>query len=108
VKAIAVTGSKRSSEIPDVPSMAEAGFPDVDTQLWSGFFAAVDTPPAIAAKLETALRRAISDPGVSEKLKGMAVTPGGDSTADQFRAMIDKDIAGFQAIIKAANLKFEN
>jgi tripartite-type tricarboxylate transporter receptor subunit TctC len=108
VKAIAVTGSKRSSEIPDVPSMAEAGFPEVDTQLWSGFFAAVNTPPAIAAKLETALRRAISDPGVSEKLKGMAVTPGGDSTADQFRAMIDKDIAGFQAIIKAANLKFEN
>jgi tripartite-type tricarboxylate transporter receptor subunit TctC len=107
VRALAVTGSKRSEELPNVPSMAEAGFPDVNTQLWSGFFAAKDTPPAVVAKLESALQKAIKDPGVSAKLKNMAVTPGGTSSAE-FRAMIDKDIAGYETVIKAANLHFEN
>jgi tripartite-type tricarboxylate transporter receptor subunit TctC len=108
VKALAVTGSKRSGELPDVPSMAEAGFPGVNTALWSGFFAPVNVPAAITAKLEDALRKAIADPGVSDKLKGMAVTPGGGTTGAQFRAMIDKDIQGYEKIIKAANLKFDN
>jgi tripartite-type tricarboxylate transporter receptor subunit TctC len=105
VRAIAVTGSQRSDQLPDVPSMAESGFPDVNTQLWSGFFASAKTPPAITKKLEDALRQSISDKGVGEKLRGMAVTPGNIS-ADQFKAMIDKDIQGYVDVIKAANLKF--
>jgi tripartite-type tricarboxylate transporter receptor subunit TctC len=105
VRAIAVTGSKRSEELPDVPSMAEAGYPEVNTQLWSGFFAAAGTPPAILAKLESNLRRAITDAGVNQKLRAMAVNPGGNSSAE-FRAMIDKDIGGYIAVVKAANLKF--
>jgi tripartite-type tricarboxylate transporter receptor subunit TctC len=108
VRALAVTGSKRSDELPDVPSMAEAGYPEVNTQLWSGFFVAVNTPPAIAAKLEATLRKAISDPDVSSKLKGMAVNPGGGSSSDDFRKMIDADIQNYIQVIKAANLKFDN
>jgi tripartite-type tricarboxylate transporter receptor subunit TctC len=107
VKAIAVTGSERSPEIPGVPSMAEAGYPEVNTKLWSGYFAAVNTPPAIVAKLEAGLRKAITDPGVSEKLRTLAVAPGGNSSAD-FRKMIDADIKAYAEVIKAANLKFEN
>src|SRR3954465_7484765 len=86
VRALAVTGSERSTELPDVPSMTEAGYPEVNTKLWSGFFVAAGTPPAIAKKLETALQRAIKDPGLSAKLKGMAVSPGGTSS-DEFRRM---------------------
>lgn len=107
VKALAVTGAERSSELPDVPSMAEAGYPEVNTKLWSGYFAALNTPPAIVAKLEAGLRKAITDPGVSEKLKALAVTPGGNSSAD-FRKMIDADIQTYAEVIKAAHLKFEN
>ena len=105
VRALAVTGAKRSDELPDVPSMAEQGYPEVNTQLWSGFFVAANTPPAIVAKLEAGLRKAITDAGVSKKLKGMAVNPGGNPSAE-FRAMIDKDIEGYVAVVKAANLKF--
>lgn len=105
IRAIAVTGAKRSEELPDVPSMAEQGYPEVNTQLWSGFFAAVGTPAPILAKLEVNLRKAIADPEVSKKLKGMAVNPGGTPSAT-FRAMIDKDIEGYIAVVKAANLKF--
>jgi tripartite-type tricarboxylate transporter receptor subunit TctC len=106
VRALAVTGSERSPQLPNVPSMAEAGLPEVNTKLWSGFFAPAKTPPAIAAKLEAALRKAITDPGVSEKLREMAVTPGGIASAD-FRKMIDADIQNYVAVVKAANLKFE-
>jgi tripartite-type tricarboxylate transporter receptor subunit TctC len=106
VRALAVTGAERSPELPGVPSMAEAGYPDVNTKLWSGFFVARATPPAIAKKLEAALQRAIRDPEVSAKLRGMAVNPGGTSS-DEFRAMIEADIKSYVAVVKAANLKFE-
>ncbi|MBX9775103.1 MAG: tripartite tricarboxylate transporter substrate binding protein [Xanthobacteraceae bacterium] len=106
VRALAVTGAERSPQLPNVPSMAESGLPEVNTKLWSGFFAPAKTPPAIAAKLEAALRKAITDPGVSAKLREMAVTPGGTASAD-FRKMIDADIQSYVEVVKAANLKFE-
>jgi len=106
VRALAVTGSERLSELPGVPSMAEAGLPDVNVHLWSGVFAPAATPPAITSRLETALRSAIAAPDVQKKLKAMAVTPGGGSS-EQFRQMIDADIRLFADVAKAANLKFE-
>jgi tripartite-type tricarboxylate transporter receptor subunit TctC len=105
VRALAVTGADRSPQLPDVPSMSEAGYPEVNTKLWSGFFAPAKTPPAIAAKLEAALRRAITEAGVAQKLREMAVRPGGTPSAD-FRKMIDADIQTYVAVVKAANLKF--
>jgi tripartite-type tricarboxylate transporter receptor subunit TctC len=107
VKALAVTDSVRSPELPDVPSMTEAGYPEVNIKLFSGYFAAAGTPPAIVAKVEAALQKAIKDPDVSTKLKGMAVTPGGQP-GSEFRAMIDRDIQQISEVIKAANLKFDN
>lgn len=106
IRALAVTGSERSSELPDVPSMAEAGYPAVNIGLWSGLFVAAATPPPIANKLGTELRRALADAGVREKLKAMAVNPGGGS-GEEFRNKIDADIRVFADVVKAANLKFE-
>jgi tripartite-type tricarboxylate transporter receptor subunit TctC len=106
VRALAVTGSERSFELPNVPSMAEAGYPEVNIGLWSGVFVAAGAPPAIANKLETELRRALADPGVREKLKAMAVNPGG-GPGEEFRKKIDADIRVFADVVKAANLKFE-
>jgi len=106
IRALAVTGSERSSELPDVPSMAEAGYPEVNIGLWSGVFVSASTPPAIAHKLDTELRRALADGGVREKLKAMAVNPGG-GPAEEFRQKIDGDIKVFADVVKAANLKFE-
>jgi tripartite-type tricarboxylate transporter receptor subunit TctC len=107
VKALAVTDQVRSPELPDVPSMKEAGYPDVDIKLYSGYFVPTGTPPAIVAKLEAALRKAIADPDVNSKLKAMAVTPGGQP-GSEFKAMIDNDIKVLSEVIKAANLKFDN
>jgi tripartite-type tricarboxylate transporter receptor subunit TctC len=107
VHALAVTGAERSPELPDVPSMAEQGLPEVDIHLWSGVFAPAATPPAIAKKLEATLRQAILAPEVSEKLKAMAVNPGGTPSED-FRKMIDSDIKVYEGVAKAANLTFED
>lgn len=106
IRALAVTGSQRSSELPDVPSMAEAGYPEVNIGLWSGLFVSASTPPAIAHKLDTELRRALADGGVREKLKAMAVNPGG-GPGEEFRKKIDGDIKVFADVVKTANLKFE-
>jgi tripartite-type tricarboxylate transporter receptor subunit TctC len=107
VRALAVTGSERSSELPDVPSMAEAVYPEVNIGLWSGIFVVAGTPPAIARKLDMESRRALSDPGVREKLKAMAVNPGG-GPGEEFRKRIEGDIKLFADVVKAANLKFED
>ena len=106
VRALAVTGSERSFELPNVPSMAEAGYPEVNIGLWSGLFVAAGTPPAVVNKLATESRRALADPGVREKLKAMAVNPGG-GPGEEFRKKIDADIRVFADVVKAANLKFE-
>jgi len=106
VKAVAVTGKERSDELPDVPSMAEAGYPEVDVHLWSGIFAPSKVPPAIVAKLQKAFAAAIADTSVAAKLKAMAVNPGG-ATPDQFEKIIQSDVVKFGDVVKAANLKFE-
>jgi tripartite-type tricarboxylate transporter receptor subunit TctC len=106
VRALAVTGSERSDTLPKVPAMSEAGFPEVDVQIWSGVFAPAETPPAIVKKLEAALKNAIEDSKVQSKLKAMGVNPGG-SSGDAFLRSIDADIRKYVGIIKAANLKFE-
>jgi tripartite-type tricarboxylate transporter receptor subunit TctC len=106
VRALAVTGSARSSELPDVPSMAEVGLPDVDIGLWSGVFVLAGTPAAVRSRLEAELRRVLADEGVREKLKAMAVNPGGP-VGDDFARTIDTDISRFADIARQANLKFE-
>jgi tripartite-type tricarboxylate transporter receptor subunit TctC len=106
VRALAVTGAERLAELPDVPSMAEAGYPGVDVHLWSGIFAPAATPAAIVVRLEKTLSESIRDPGVSAKLRNIAVTPGGGPAAE-FRRMIEADIVKFRDIVKTANLRFE-
>jgi tripartite-type tricarboxylate transporter receptor subunit TctC len=105
-RALAVTGSERAPELPDVPSMAEAGYPEVNTQLWSGFFVPAGTPAPVVAKLTAGLSKALADPGVQEGLKKMAVKPGGP-TGDAFKKRIDEDIKTFADVAKAANLTFK-
>jgi tripartite-type tricarboxylate transporter receptor subunit TctC len=107
VRALAVGSPKRISELPDVPTLAEAGRGDVDLKVqWIGAFLPAGTPAPIAKKLETALQQALADAGVRERIRGMTYLPEGMGAAD-FRARIDDDIRIFQDVVKAANLKFE-
>ncbi len=107
VRALAVGSATRIPELPDVPTMAEAGRADVDLKTqWIGAFLVAGTPAPVAKKLETALRQALADPGVRERIRGITYFPEGGS-AEEFRARIDGDIQAFSDVVKAANLKFE-
>lgn len=107
VRAVGVTGAERSPLLPNVPSMVEAGYPNMDVHLWSGVFAPSGTPAAIVAKLQKALNQAIADPGVAAKLKALAVNPGG-ATPEQFEKIIATDTARFSDVVKKAHLHFED
>ena len=107
VRALAVGRATRIPELPDVPTLTEAGRGDVDLKTqWIGAFLVAGTPAPIASKLETALRQALVDPGVRERIRGITYFPEG-GPAQEFRARIDGDIQVFTDVVKAANLKFE-
>jgi tripartite-type tricarboxylate transporter receptor subunit TctC len=106
VHALAVTSRERSAEFPDVPTMAEAGVPDMEVALWSSLFAPSGTPPPIVRKLQAALARILAMPDIRARMKTLAVEPGGPS-ADELARVIQADIERWTAVAKAANIKIE-
>jgi tripartite-type tricarboxylate transporter receptor subunit TctC len=105
VRALAVATPKRIEELPDVPTLKEAGA-DVDAVLWTGVFAPSGTPPAIASKLEAELRRIVRLPNVLARFKPLGLLPVGNSS-DEFARVIAADIARWKEVAKAGNIKIE-
>jgi len=105
-RALAVTTAERSPDLPGVPTMIEAGYPEVTATFWNGAFAPAGTPPAVVAKLQKAWSEAVHDPGVAGKLKAMALVPS-NATPAQFATIIEGDIVKFRGVVQAAGLKFE-
>jgi tripartite-type tricarboxylate transporter receptor subunit TctC len=105
VRALAVAAPKRSDDLPDVPTMKEAGA-DVEAVLWSGIFAPKNTPPAIAKKLEGEFMRIARQPDVIARLKPLGIESVGNSS-DEFAKILASDIARWTAVAKAANIKLE-
>jgi len=106
VRALAVTSDKRLEDLPEVPTMAEAGVSGMEVGLWSGVFAPAATPPGIVRKLETELRKIMQMPDVKEKFKAMA-TPTVGSTAAEFVDRIDTETRMWAEVGRTANVKLE-
>ncbi len=106
VRGLAVTSSKRMDEFPDIPTMTEAGVPDMEVGLWTGFFVPAATPSAIAGKLEAEFVRAITSPDVAARLKELGVDPSGNTSAE-FARIMESDIARWTAVAKANDIKIE-
>jgi tripartite-type tricarboxylate transporter receptor subunit TctC len=105
LRALAVTGAMRTRELPDVPTLGEAGVADVVVGLWSGFFVPTGTPKPIIDRLAGELREVILNTTVRDQLVGMAVNPAGNSP-EEFRHLIAEEIKMWQAVVKEGNLKF--
>jgi tripartite-type tricarboxylate transporter receptor subunit TctC len=105
VRALAVAAPKRTEDLPDIPTMKEAGA-DVEAVLWSGLFAPKNTPPAIAKKLEGEFMRIARQPDVIARLKPLGIESVGNSS-DEFARILASDIARWTAVAKAANIKLE-
>jgi tripartite-type tricarboxylate transporter receptor subunit TctC len=105
VRALAVTSPKRSGDLPDVPTLKEAGV-DVDAVLWSGIFAPRNTPPSIVRKLEGELMRITGLPDVTTRLKQLGIEPIG-SSSEEFARVLAADIARWGEVARAGNIRIE-
>lgn len=106
VKGLAVTGKQRSSALPGVPTMVEAGYPQLDSGAWMGVVAPAGTPPAAIARLQSEIARAVKDPGIAGKLADQAVELA-SSTPEEFGAFIRAEHDKWGKLIRDARLSIE-
>ncbi len=106
VRALAVTSAKRSGQIPDVPTMAEAGVPGVEVALFSGLFLPAATPAPIVKRLQDEVIKVIKMPDVQERLRGLSAEPVGNTSAE-FRRIIEKELPQWKEVAQKANIKLE-
>lgn len=105
-RALAVTGAKRSPLLPNVPTVAELGFPGFAAGHWGGFFVPAGTPPAVIKKLNAGIVASLQDPKVREVLRGQGLEIIGNSP-DEFRKEIDDEIELWSKVIKDSGIKPE-
>lgn len=103
IKAIAVTTAKRSTLLPDVPTMAESGYPEVSTDTWLVLAAPKGLPPEVKARLEKALAATIADPDTRAKLSAQGLEPGYSNSA-AVSELIAKELPLMRAIAARANI----
>lgn len=103
LRALAVTATKRMSDFPDVPTMAEAGVSGMNVSFWSGLFAPAKTPAAIVDKLHAATVKALQSPDVLTSFKTLALDAT-SMTPAEYRQQIAKEITQWTAVGKAANI----
>ena len=103
VRALSVTTIKRSSILPDVPTMAEAGLPGYDTSTWGGLLAPAGTPQATVAKLNAEVNRILALPDVRKTLQDAGIEPGNGSP-QQFSDFIAAEMVKWAKVAKGANI----
>jgi tripartite-type tricarboxylate transporter receptor subunit TctC len=104
LRGIAVTGAKRSVAAPDIPTVAESGVPGFEVTTWYGFAAPAKAPRAIVDKLHAELARVINAPDMKEKLLAQGAEPVAN-TPEQATAQVEREIAKWSKVIKAAGIK---
>ncbi|MBV8030420.1 MAG: tripartite tricarboxylate transporter substrate binding protein [Betaproteobacteria bacterium] len=104
VRPLAVMSARRSRELPEVPTLAEAGVPNVEMTTWYGMFTTAGTPRPVVDKLHALLEQAIRLPDVDARLRGLSGEPGALSI-EQFAEMLRVDYERSGAMIRQAGIK---
>lgn len=105
-KPLAVTSARRSAELPDVPTLIEAGLPGFDMTTWYAVYVTAGTPPEIVARLQAELAKAVALPDVQARLRGLGGEPGGMSVAE-FAAFNAREYERFGRLIRDAGIRPE-
>ena len=106
LKALAVTTPRRAAELPDVPTLAEAGVPGFEMSTWYGLFVTAGTPKEVVARLIDETNKILRLPDVQSKLRGLGGEPGGMSV-EQFAALNKGEFERFGKLIREANVKID-
>ena len=106
VRALAVTTARRSALLPEVPTVAEAGVPGYESGNWFGIFAPAGTPRDIVERVNAAINKAMTRPDIKDKLASQGADALTGSPAD-LAALVQRELAKFAAIIKAAGMRVE-
>ena len=104
LKALAIASAQRSPLAPELPTVAELGYPGFTSESWYGFLAPGGTPPELVTRLQREVARALQTNELKERLSGLGVVPGGESPAE-FAAFLREQMATYAAIVKEANIK---
>ena len=104
LRALAVSSAARVAALPEVPTVAEAGFPGVQDDTWIGLFLPTGTPPAIVQKLNAAVNQALQSADLRERLEALAFEPVG-GTPQQFADYVKVEIVKWSRIVRAGNIK---
>lgn len=106
LRALAVTGPTRWPSMPDVPTLAEAGYREATSVVWTGFLAPAATPLAVREKLNAEFRAILAEPAIGEQLRGYGYFPTPGSVAE-FDAFLRDDLRATQRVVKDLKLKPE-
>jgi len=106
LRPIAVTMPKRSSVLPDIPTIAEAGLPGYEMVLWTGLLAPRATPRPVIDRLNATMRSVLAAPEMTERLQALGATPMG-GTPEQFATFIGSELKRWAQVVKASGAKPE-
>lgn len=106
VSILAVTGAQRHPALPDVPTMAEAGYSGFEANGWFGYFVPASTPQPIVDKLGNELAAIVKMPEISKRLLDMGLIPVG-STPAEFKPLLARDAAHWKSIVDAAKISMD-
>ena len=106
LKALGIAGDKRSPVLPDVPTLAEQGIPNVGMSQWYAMFAPAKTPKAVVTRLNAEMNAVLADKGVQKRMEdqGAEVETG---TPEQLKTLVQKEVARWKAVVSAAKIKAE-
>jgi tripartite-type tricarboxylate transporter receptor subunit TctC len=106
IRVLAVTGGKRSSAAPDIPTMMEAGLPQYNVSSWYGVHAPARTPAVITAQLSKEIIRALAQEDIRQRLVSLGMEPAANSP-EEFSAFVASEVARWTKLIQDAGLKAE-
>jgi len=101
LRAIAITGSARSPLLPEVPTVAESGFPGFEATVWNGLMAPANTPKEVIARLNAEIKKALATADMNELLQSQGFAASW-STPEQFGALIHSELERWKKVVKAS------
>jgi len=104
LRAIAVTGKTRSLDLPDVPTIAEAGFSGFSVMSWAGVVGPAKLPQDIIARLNVEIRAHVTDPAVAKRIRALGSEPA-PGTPDDFREFVSNDLSRWNAVVAEAKIE---